>query len=317
LTLLTKITDGIERATLMLPFPPGHVHIYLLRGDRGWTAVDTGLGLPEAGAQWSAIMASLDAPIRRIAITHFHPDHIGAAADAEALTGASVHQGALDYAQCERVWGSDDWPERIAGWMELHGTPTDVARDVLQQGRIATLFIRHSANPELIRDGDLLDGWRVVELPGHADGHIGFERDGILVSGDHLLPGITPTVGRYADGTPDPLGAYLASLERTIQLAPELVLPGHGEPIKEPAARARELIEHHRERLEATAAALRDGPRTAYEVSLALFQSDLDASGRRFAVAETLAHLERLEVGGAASSDEDGSRVSWRLGRAA
>jgi glyoxylase-like metal-dependent hydrolase (beta-lactamase superfamily II) len=306
--MLKAIGDGLERATMSLPFPPGHVHIYLLRGTDGWTAVDTGLGLPEAGAQWSAIVEALDAPIRRIAITHFHPDHVGAAADAEALTGATVHQGELDYEQCEQVWGSQDWPERIAGWMERHGTPTEIAREVLQQGRIGSVFIRYAARPELLREGDVLDGWRVLDLPGHADGHIGLERDGVLVAGDHLLPNISPTVGRYADGRPDPLGDYLASLERTAELAPDLALPGHGEPIEDPAGRARELIEHHRERLQATAAALGDSPRSAYEVSLALFPAELDPSGRRFAVAETLAHLERLAAEGTAAQESD----AWR-----
>jgi glyoxylase-like metal-dependent hydrolase (beta-lactamase superfamily II) len=306
--MLKTIAEGLERATMPLPFPPGHVHVYLLRGTDGWTAVDTGLGLPEAGARWSAIVEALDAPVRRIAITHFHPDHVGAAADAEALTGATVHQGELDYEQCEQVWGSKDWPERIAAWMELHGTPTEIAREVLQQGRIGSVFIRYAASPELLREGDVLDGWRVLDLPGHSDGHIGLERDGVLVAGDHLLPNISPTVGRYADGRPDPLGDYLESLERTADLAPELALPGHGEPIEDPRGRSRELIEHHRERLRATVAALDDPPRSAYEVSLALFPADLEPSGRRFAVAETLAHLERLAEEGAAAQEPEG----WR-----
>jgi glyoxylase-like metal-dependent hydrolase (beta-lactamase superfamily II) len=298
--MLTTISDDLRRATLPLPFPPRHVHVYLLRGELGWTAVDTGLGLPDAGSQWRAIIQELDGPIVRIAVTHFHPDHVGAAADAEALTGASVHQGELDYAQCEEVWGSDDWPERIAAWMERHGTPAEIAREVLEQGRVASVFIRYAASPEPLREGDLLDGWRVLELPGHSDGHIGLARDGVLVAGDHLLPDITPTVGRYADSRPDPLGAYLASLERTVELAPELALPGHGDPIRDPVGRARELIEHHRERLDATVEALRDEPRSAYEVSLDLFAGDLDPSSRRFAVAETLAHLERLGAEGRA-----------------
>ena len=306
--MLTAILDGVLRATMPLPFPPGHVHVYLLRGTDGWTAVDTGLGLPEAGAQWAAIIEALDAPVRRIAITHFHPDHVGAAADAEALTGATVHQGVLDYEQCEQVWGSDDWPERIAAWMERHGTPTEIAREVLQQGRIGSLFIRYAAGPELLREGDVLDGWRVLDLPGHSDGHIALERDGALVAGDHLLPNISPTVGRYADGRPDPLGDYLGSLERTAELDPHVALPGHGEPIEDPRRRALELIEHHRERLEVTAAALDDAPHSGYEVSLALFPADLEPSGRRFAVAETLAHLERLAVEGSAVQEPEG----WR-----
>jgi glyoxylase-like metal-dependent hydrolase (beta-lactamase superfamily II) len=309
--MLKGIADDIQRATLPLPFSPGHVHIYLLRGELGWTVVDTGLGLPEAGSHWRAIQESLGAPVRSIAITHFHPDHVGAAAIAEALTGATVHQGELDYTQCEEVWGSDDWPDRIAVWMERHGTPAPIAREVLEQGRVASVFIHYAVRPELLREGDVLDGWRVLELPGHADGHLGFERDGVLVAGDHLLPDISPTVGRYADGRPDPLGAYLASLQRTVELAPDLVLPGHGDPIEDPAGRARELIAHHRERLGATRAALAAVPRSAYEVSLALFPGDLDPSGRRFAVAETLAHLERLETEGMALSEPTEDAVHW------
>jgi glyoxylase-like metal-dependent hydrolase (beta-lactamase superfamily II) len=123
----------------------------------------------------------------------------------------------------------------------------------------------------------------------------------VLVAGDHLLPEITPTVGLYPDSRPDPLGDYLDSLQRTIDLAPSLALPGHGEPITEPAHRAREIVEHHRSRLDETKAALGAEPRTAHEVSLTLFGDNLDASGRRFALAETLAHLERLVRAGNAA----------------
>jgi glyoxylase-like metal-dependent hydrolase (beta-lactamase superfamily II) len=118
-------------------------------------------------------------------------------------------------------------------------------------------------------------------------------RDGVLVAGDHLLE-ITPTVGLYPESRPDPLGDYLSSLRRTIELAPKLALPGHGKLVTDPASRAREIVEHHRRRLDETAAALGAEPRTGYEVSLALFGENLDASGRRFALAEALAHLERL-----------------------
>jgi glyoxylase-like metal-dependent hydrolase (beta-lactamase superfamily II) len=304
-----EIRAGIRRVTLPLPFPPGHVHVYLLRGERGWTAVDTGLGLPEAGSRWRGIAATLEQPVVRLVITHFHPDHVGAGADVVALLGATAYQGELDYAQCEAVWGSDDWPERVAAWLERHGTPPVIARDVLREGRVARPFIRPADQPERLSEGDMLDGWRVLDLPGHADGHIGLERDGVLIAGDHLLPHISPTVGRYADSRPDPLGAYLASLQRTVELAPDLALPGHGDPIEDPVGRARELIAHHRERLAATAAALGDGHRTAYEVSLSLFPGELDPSGRRFAVAETLAHIERLAVDGAAVEEPEGWRA--------
>ena len=285
--------------TLPLPTGPKHVHCYLVDG----TLFDTGLGLSEA--PWGSV------GIERIAITHFHHDHVGGAAAAAQATGAPVYQGGLDYAQCERVWGSEDWPERIAAWFVRHGVPAPVTDHLIVQGHAFASFIRYAIDPELLYEGSELDGWQVVELPGHADGHLGFLRDGALISGDHLLRKISPAVGLYPESRPDPLGDYLASLECTIELAPRIVYPGHGDPIEDAAARARELIEHHRARLGDTAAALSDQERSAYEVSLSLFGEKLSPTQRRFAVAETLSHLERLVREGRAARGGDGHIVTY------
>jgi len=282
-----------------LPTGPKHVHCYLADG----TLFDTGLGLGDA--PWESV------DVERIAITHFHPDHVGGAAAAAKATGAPVYQGGLDYAQCERVWGSDDWPERIAAWFVRHGVPADVTEDLIVQGHAFAPFIRYAIDPDLLYEGSEVGGWRVLELPGHADGHLGFLRDGLLIAGDHLLRRITPAVGLYPESRPDPLGDYLASLERTIEVAPDVVYPGHGEPIHDAPTRARELIEHHRIRLDDHVAALSAGPRTAYEVSLHVFGNELAPTQRRFAVAETLSHLERLVHEGRAARSGDDNRVSY------
>ena len=133
----------------------------------------------------------------------------------------------------------------------------------------------------------------------------------MLVAADHLLGTITPTVGLWPRSRPDPLGDYLDALEATIALDARLALPGHGEPIADPSGRAREIIAHHHERLDSTVAALGPEPLSAYAVSLPLFGAELKPSARRFAVAETLSHLERLTLEGRARRIEDDISVTY------
>jgi glyoxylase-like metal-dependent hydrolase (beta-lactamase superfamily II) len=296
-----------RRLTFPLPTGPRHVHCYVVRGDEGWLLVDTGLGIPPDEHPWQELRDELAA----IVITHFHPDHVGGAERAAAVTGAPVHQGELDYAQCERVWGSSDWPDRIAAWFVRNGVPPPVANELIVAGHAFAPFIRYARDPRLLRPGDRLGGWEVVAMPGHADGHICLVRDGVIVAGDHLLQRITPAVGLYPESRPDPLGDYLESLERTAALGLSLALPGHGEPIEDPAGRAREIVEHHQRRLDETEAALGPRPQTGYEVSLSLFGPELSPTKRRFAVAETLSHLERLVREGRARRREEGRFITY------
>jgi glyoxylase-like metal-dependent hydrolase (beta-lactamase superfamily II) len=209
------------------------------------------------------------------------------------------------------VWGNPRWSERLLDWFRLHGAPDDVTAELVGQSSVYRPFIRYQLDPILVEAGEQVDGWELVAAPGHADGQLCLLREGVLIAADHLLGRITPTVGLWPASRADPLGDYLAALDRTIELDPEIALPGHGEPIEDPAGRARELKEHHRARLEETVAALTADPQTGYELSFALFGRDLPPAGRRFAVAETLSHLERLVREGAARRDEADGRVTY------
>ena len=308
---MDHLGDGIRRVTLPLPTRPGHVHAYLLPGEDGWTLVDTGIGTPDAKETWAAELDQAGGRVATVFVTHFHPDHVGAAADLHELTGARVVQGSLDYAQCELVWGNPAWSERLLDWFRLHGAPDDVTAELVGQSSVYRPFIRYQRDPILVEAGEHVDGWELVAAPGHADGQLCLLRDGVLVAADHLLGRITPTVGLWPASRADPLGDYLSALDRTIELAPRIALPGHGESIEDPTGRARELQEHHRVRLAEAVAALGAEPQTGYELSFALFGAELPAAGRRFAIAETLSHLERLVHEDAARRHEVDGAVTY------
>jgi glyoxylase-like metal-dependent hydrolase (beta-lactamase superfamily II) len=309
---MLEVAPGIRRVTQQLPLGIDHVHCYLVSLEGGGTMlVDTGLGLPGAEEWWRGVLAALEEPIEHVVVTHFHPDHLGGSGMVEELTGAPVHQGALDREQSLRNWSGDDWLDLVSGWFSRHGEPQDVEAGARADGQRIRRAIRVPSAPQVLAPGDEVAGWEAVPLPGHADGQLGLHRDGILLAGDHVLPDITPVVGAYPESSADPLADFVTSLGRVSELAPRLVLPGHGEPVRDPAARVHELLEHHRERLEATVAALDSEPRSAYEVSMRLWRRELAPVHRRMAISEALAHLERLVHEGGAVRTETAGNVAY------
>jgi glyoxylase-like metal-dependent hydrolase (beta-lactamase superfamily II) len=298
---MVDLEEGLRRVTFDLPLGIDHVHCYLVRlSTGGWLLVDTGLGTPSAEERWRSVLAELDGPVETILVTHMHPDHVGGARDVADLTGAPVLQGREDFAQCLGAWGPDRDPEQFARhWLE-HGVPADELRDVVGSSAVLGGLVHYAPEPQLVDAGDDVDGWTVEVLRGHADGHIVLLREGVLIAGDTLLAKITPVIGLYPNSRPDPLGDYFETLRRIEELTPRVAYAGHGPVIEDPAGRAREIREHHRLRIDAAEAALGDEPATAYGLSFSLFPNELANGQRRFAVAETLAHLEHLVFEGRA-----------------
>jgi glyoxylase-like metal-dependent hydrolase (beta-lactamase superfamily II) len=288
-----EVDEGIRRVTFRLPLGIDHVHCYLLRArDGSWILVDTGLGHGDQEELWAPVLEALDAPVTRILVTHAHPDHVGGAAAVAELTGAAVFQGRHDRERAEQVWAEADAYAVFDDFLRSHGVP----EEVLDRRRFR---LRMPPEPQLLDEGDDFDGWAVEVLPGHADGHVVLVRDDVLVAGDTILGGITPHVGVYPDGLADPLRHFVASLERIAELEPRIALPGHGPLLDDAASRAREIVAHHRDRLDRVAASLDATPRTAWELSRQLF-GHVAPGQYVFALTETLSHLERLEALGRA-----------------
>jgi glyoxylase-like metal-dependent hydrolase (beta-lactamase superfamily II) len=155
-----------------------------------------------------------------------------------------------------------------------------------------------------VEDGDSFEcggrSWTMVYTPGHSSSHICLfsEADGILISGDHLLPTVTPHIDFHAEGEADPLGDYLGSLERVAALHPALVLPGHGRPFDEGASRAEVIARHHERRLGSILQVIRTEPRSVGEITDEVFGAELFDFQRRLALGEAIAHLVYLRARG-------------------
>ena len=157
-----------------------------------------------------------------------------------------------------------------------------------------------------------LGEWQVLETPGHAPSHVCLHQPErrLLISGDHLLG----RVSLYFDAgyTPDPVGEFLASLDKVAALDARLALAGHGRPFTDVPGH----IEANRtlvaERLEAVRAALAGGAQTAYEVARAVYGDAFTDATSAWLLTKTLCWLTHLERLGEAAHEGE-SPEHWSL----
>jgi glyoxylase-like metal-dependent hydrolase (beta-lactamase superfamily II) len=154
--------------------------------------------------------------------------------------------------------------------------------------------------------------WVGLFTPGHTDDHLCLydEEGGVLLSGDQVLPTITPHISGLIPG--DPLLMFLESLDRLSDL-PHVttVLPAHGQPFHDLPGRAAEIKRHHDERLDRLVEICdAAGWANVIDLSHELFAP---RSWGSMAEAETFAHLERLRATGAVQRREEAGVLLYHL----
>ena len=301
-----EVAPGVHWVRMPLPFALEHINLWLLEDGPGWTIVDCGYGTAQTKSHWDRLFETTLAgrPVRRILVTHFHPDHFGLAEWLAARTGAPVHITVAEF-ESAHAWFSGLPGYTREAFFELyheHGLePVDDMGDFLR----GNLYQKGVPGvPE--RCTRLTDGerfaigrreWRVVTGHGHSPDHAALHCEAldVLISGDMVLPRISTNVSvQPTHPDADPLREFLDSLVRYAALDRDtLVLPSHGLPFRGLAARAAALRAHHDARLDELRRACAT-PQHAAALMPLLFPRRLDLHQTFFAMGETLSHLQYL-----------------------
>ncbi|MDA0180111.1 MBL fold metallo-hydrolase [Solirubrobacter phytolaccae] len=216
----TPVTDHLTQLTRW-----HFVNAFLVREDDGLTLVDTTIGRRPDALLEAARRAG--APIRRIALTHGHGDHIGLLDALHERLGSEVE--VLVPELDERILAGETEGKFPGSW------PT----------------VKTRADRRL-QPGDRVGSLEVVATPGHTPGHVAFldTRDRAVIAGDTFT-----AYGRVMTSDklrlPFPLAAaatwhgdeVLTSAQTVRALQPSVMVVGHGPVVRDPVARIDRALE--------------------------------------------------------------------------
>jgi glyoxylase-like metal-dependent hydrolase (beta-lactamase superfamily II) len=328
------LRPGLHWVRMPLPFALNHINLWVLDDAAqtpGWTVVDAGIASDALKGHWQALWDGPLAaqPLKRMLVTHMHPDHVGHAQwlidqfsapgqPARLWMSLGDHFGAMVAHASTTGYGGP----RAAAFFRSHGllNPEDLAQISSRIDYYARLVPQVPPQFHRLMDGMTVQigerAWRCIAGWGHSPEHMALmcDDDGVLISGDMLLPRISTNVS-VTDLEPeaDSLGLFLTSIDRFLDLpADTLALPSHGLPFTGIHYRVRALHAHHRERLDEVLAACKDQPQSAADLLPLLFRRPLDLHQTTFAMGESVAHLNHLWLQGALTRHQDDDAV-WRF----
>lgn len=315
-----SLGNGIHRIPAPLPFKsPAFVNTYAVEADGGVLLLDCGTDWDpgrEAISDGFTALGLEESSVHTLVVSHLHLDHVG-------MSARLIREWGCRFVMHERaaklVDVYNDTPgyiDRLARIAWLHGVPEallETATDVIRPEYMPPIV----PPDHTVVDGQLIDigGGRSLEVlhtPGHEPAHICLRdsRTGVLFSGDHVLPRISPVI-MYDELFGDVLGDYMDSLRKLTGLGIGVTYPAHGPLMDHGEDRARQILLHHDRRLLDMAELVREDDINAWSVMIKSFRPNLDPVQTRLAFLETISHLEHLHNTGRIRREEHDGKVFY------
>ncbi len=318
--MIKQVFSGIFQIKVPLPHSPLiHLNSYLLRSEEKNILIDTGLNFSQSfqSLRRGLSEASIELEdLTEVILTHFHVDHVGLIPrliEASGNIKISIHP--IEAELC-RILSSTykDLFAKIETFLKSNGTPSSIALKLteshpLHEPKIIRPYQELAVATHPLEDGQVISvgdyHFQIVCTPGHSPGHICLYEPSfkILISGDHLLPSITPHVALWwFTENMNPLADYLNSLKKIEKLDIEVVLPAHEETFINHCERIKQLQDHHNQRLMEILTSSNSRRFTAYMKASQVHWNINYKSWNTFlpfqkylALGETIAHLYFLE----------------------
>jgi len=326
--MIEEIVPNIYRIEIPLPGSPlKWLNSYIVKGGGRFLIIDTGFNREECQKKMEDSLRKLSVDLNKtdIFITHLHVDHMGLAGTL-ARNSSKVYFNDLE----ARMMVSQDinWKsywQKVVEVYVANGFAPDIAWISMKSHPAHKYGLKRKLDFTIIQDGDMIDigdfHFKCVATPGHSPGHTSLyeTNNKILVAGDHILFDITPNISYWVQ-MEDALGQYLAGLEKVNTLDVKLVLPGHRRLVHDLQRRVKELLEHHRTRLDEILVALGDGEKNILQIAshikwdiTAKTWEEFPPPQKWFAFGETMTHVRHLELKGKVRRGKQNGMIKYML----
>lgn len=313
--------EKIIPISIPTPFAVGDVNVYLLKGE-ALTLIDAGPKTREAAAVLKRKLLELNLTLEdidQVVLTHHHADHAGLLDEFPKDTAVIGHPFNEPYISQDPVF-IEKQQTFFTYLFKRFGVPADMESVSLTVKRSYRLSCKRSLTKAVTEGSriDGLEGWKVLETPGHASSHIALyhEKSGRMLGGDLLLKPSSSNplleMPQKGEKRPAPLLDYLASLERLLDLPLSVVFPGHGESITAIRELIKRRLEKQRNRASEVHRMIADSPHTAFEICRKLFPAVYEKE-LFLTMSETVGQLDDLETRGVITSGETDGIVYYTI----